>query len=160
MAFLATREKFLAVKCRSGWRSDVGQKKTPTCFRRPGLWFWSRGLDLNQRPPGYEPGELPTAPPRNMCCTSVQIINIIASLDRVKSTTFSTHLIILTYQSTWIHCWWQVNRNHAVNQTSLIHGNRSTLLNHFTWYSSMYLSSRCSKKALIGKNGLFGSLCG
>ena len=26
---------------------------------------WLRGLDLNQRPSGYEPDELPTAPPRD-----------------------------------------------------------------------------------------------
>ena len=26
--------------------------------------FWWREKDLNQRPPGYEPGELPTAPSR------------------------------------------------------------------------------------------------
>ena len=27
---------------------------------------WLRGLDLNQRPSGYEPDELPTAPPRDL----------------------------------------------------------------------------------------------
>jgi hypothetical protein len=27
---------------------------------------WLRGLDSNQQPPGYEPDELPVAPPR--CC--------------------------------------------------------------------------------------------
>ena len=27
--------------------------------------MWLRGLDLNQRPSGYEPDELPTAPPRD-----------------------------------------------------------------------------------------------
>ena len=29
------------------------------------LDLWLRGLDLNQRPSGYEPDELPTAPPRD-----------------------------------------------------------------------------------------------
>ncbi len=28
--------------------------------------MWLRGLDLNQRPSGYEPDELPTAPPRDL----------------------------------------------------------------------------------------------
>ncbi len=33
------------------------KEKRPCMLQRP--WcFWSRGLDLNQRPPGYEPGEL------------------------------------------------------------------------------------------------------
>ena len=34
--------------------------------------FWSRGLDLNQRPPGYEPGELPdcsTPHDQSLCAT-------------------------------------------------------------------------------------------
>ncbi len=34
--------------------------------RRVSFFFWLRGLDSNQRPPGYEPDELPTALPRDI----------------------------------------------------------------------------------------------
>jgi hypothetical protein len=46
-------------------RSEVGnpqKKKEGTCA--PSALSWLRGLDSNQQPSGYEPDELPVAPPR------------------------------------------------------------------------------------------------
>ena len=37
-----------------------------TLYRLSYISIWLRGLDLNQRPSGYEPDELPTAPPRDL----------------------------------------------------------------------------------------------
>ena len=37
-----------------------------TLYRLSYISIWLRGLDLNQRPSGYEPDELPTAPPRDV----------------------------------------------------------------------------------------------
>ena len=48
-ALFDLREKFLVVKWWSRRCSTGGHKKL-ACFRRSGLVFWSRGLDLNLRP--------------------------------------------------------------------------------------------------------------
>ena len=37
-----------------------------TLYRLSYISIWLRGLDLNQRPSGYEPDELPTAPLRDI----------------------------------------------------------------------------------------------
>ena len=47
------------------------------CFR-PGV-SWSRGLDLNQRPSGYEPDELPDCSTPQFAYTSVRLIIIDAT---------------------------------------------------------------------------------
>ena len=46
--------------------------------------IWLRGKDLNQRPPGYEPDELPAALPRD-----IQLRELIYHGSRSKSSLFS-----------------------------------------------------------------------
>ena len=59
--------------------SDALKLKDPRHFAS-GVIPWLRGQDLNLRPPGYEPDELPAAPPRDIsylvvyaapCCLSI-----------------------------------------------------------------------------------------
>ena len=59
--------------------SDTLKLKDPRHFAS-GVISWLRGQDLNLRPPGYEPDELPAAPPRDIsylvvyaapCCLSI-----------------------------------------------------------------------------------------
>ena len=46
-------------------RWDTLKLKDPRHFAS-GVISWLRGQDLNLRPPGYEPDELPAAPPRDI----------------------------------------------------------------------------------------------
>ena len=54
-----------AISCVTG--RHVDPYTTEPCIKKVTLWtcVQLRGQDLNLWPPGYEPGELPTAPPRD-----------------------------------------------------------------------------------------------
>ena len=48
------------------WTGDLILTKDTLCrLSYISIWNWLRGADLNHRPSGYEPDELPTAPPRD-----------------------------------------------------------------------------------------------
>ena len=49
-------------------KSKVGQTKKTLQPQWLQGFFWLRGQDLNLRPPGYEPDELPTALSRDIWC--------------------------------------------------------------------------------------------
>ena len=51
-------------KSSSHWQ--INEKKCHILMDMAFLFVWLRGQDLNLRPPGYEPDELPTALPRDI----------------------------------------------------------------------------------------------
>ena len=57
------------------------------------LFIMLRGSDSNGRPPGYEPGELPTAPPRDVIsCLRVQRYSFLAYCTSVSATFYACPL--------------------------------------------------------------------
>ena len=53
------RTNFQVNSKKNGTRGWIQTKKAPTMKSLKPLYAWLRGPDLNQRPSGYEPDELP-----------------------------------------------------------------------------------------------------
>ena len=74
-----------------GWRKSFPDQHKESTRPMDGCFFmWLRGKDSNQRPPGYEPDELPAALPRDMqfICFSLNIIAQSALLVKENSSFF------------------------------------------------------------------------
>ena len=53
-------------------KSD-NQEKARSSLELRAFVHWLRRLDSNERPPGYEPGELPTAPLRDVVISFLRV---------------------------------------------------------------------------------------
>ena len=88
--------------------------KTPAFFCLAALW---RGQDSNLRPLGYEPNELPTAPPRDVGCKDSMVL-------------FTVKHILRGIRKDFFHIWFN----------ALFEISSSYLSNHESQHNSCVLS--------------------
>ena len=60
--------------CKKGLKIEKTSQMRIFSVRHMGGLIWLRGKDSNLQPPGYEPGKLPIAPPRDIILIVVYII--------------------------------------------------------------------------------------